>query len=96
MTKATTSGDGTLRVNVRVTFRLGLDDLACLLADHWDFDPNQTMSLAKVRECVIEKLAQDGDGIVVSDVADEYTDWDERFPVAQTLVARAFGFPLPS
>lgn len=90
MSTWTNSKDGIVRTDLRVAFRLSVDDLAGLLAIATEGDgrPIATLPATQVRELVLDQLLHHGRGRIV-DAVDYVEITDEH----RDAVRRAYGGP---
>lgn len=95
MNKPTMSNDGKLRVNIRLSVRHDLRTLTAILAASWRFDPDEAMTLAQVRNAIVSELHDQGTEPMIGDY-ESLDDYEARYAAALPLVARAYGFPLPT
>jgi hypothetical protein len=91
MARWTNSRDGVARVDLRITHRLDIDELARLLAlacPSWGVDDDEIpgLSAARVRNLVAKQLEESGSQSTVD--AGEYVTGDHR-----AAVRRAYGAP---
>ena len=86
MSRWTNSKDGVLRTDLRVTFRLDVEELAKILAYATWGDDVTDMPAAKIREAIANRLYDNGTVNVVDD-EDLMTD------AHVAAVRRAYGVP---